>query len=124
PPSTTYAVVVDCVPVERREMRPTDGVGVQQLPEGQSPPFTTTLTFPEGGGTQSVFIDRPSDCTVTEAPPPGCTLTSVDPGTTEIRSPIPVRGHGDQQLRSSGGSRSGGGRGAALHRMTGNPSRA
>src|SRR5262249_61580348 len=46
------------------------------------------MTFPEGGGTQSVFIDRPSDCTVTEAPPPGCTLTSVDPGTTEIRSPI------------------------------------
>jgi len=88
PPGTTYAVVVDCVPVESREMRPTDGVGVQQLPEGQSPPFTTTLTFPEGGGRQSVFIDRPSDCTVTEAPPPGCTLTPVDPGTTEIRSPI------------------------------------
>ncbi|HYV58596.1 MAG TPA: DUF5979 domain-containing protein [Acidimicrobiia bacterium] len=89
PPGTTYSVVVDCVPVERDgDMRPTDGVGAQQLPEGQSPPFTTTLTFPENGGTQSVFIDRPSDCTVTEAPPPGCTLRSIDPGTTEIRSPI------------------------------------
>lgn len=88
PPGTTYAVVVDCVPVERDGMPPTDGVDAQQLPQGQSPPFTTTLTFPEGGGTQSVFVDRPSDCTVTEAPPPGCTLTSIDPGTTEIRSPI------------------------------------
>lgn len=89
PPGTTYAVVVDCVPVERDGMNPpTDGVEAQQLPQAESPPFTTTLTFPEGGGTQSVFVDRPSDCTVTEAPPPGCTLTSIDPGTTEIRSPI------------------------------------
>ena len=89
PPGTTFAVVVDCVPVEGDGMRPPmDGVTSQQLPQGQTPPFTTTLTFPEGGGTKSVFIDRPSDCTVTEAPPPGCTLTSVDPGTTEVRQPI------------------------------------
>jgi hypothetical protein len=88
PQGTTFAVVVDCVPVERDGMKPTDGVGAEQLPQGQSPPFTTTLTFPAGGGTQSVFIDRPSDCTVSESPPPGCTLRSIDPGTTEIRSPI------------------------------------
>jgi hypothetical protein len=88
-PGTTFSVVVDCVPVERDGMRPpTDGVTSQQLPQAESPPFTTTLTFPAGGGTQSVFIDRPSDCTVTEAPPPGCTLTSIDPGTTEVRAPI------------------------------------
>jgi len=89
PPGTTYSVVVDCVPLERDGMGPpTDGATAQQLPQGQSPPFTTTLTFPEGGGTQSVFVDRASDCTVSEAPPPGCTLTSIDPGTTEIREPI------------------------------------
>jgi|SRR5438128_288962 len=89
PPGTTFAVVVDCVPVERDGMRPpTDGVTSQQLPQGQTPPFTTTLTFPENGGTQSVFIDRPSDCTVSETPPAGCTLTSVDPATTEVRQPI------------------------------------
>ena len=89
PPGTTYSVVVDCVPLERDGMGPpTDGATAQQLPQGQSPPFTTTLTFPEGGGTQSVFVDRSSDCTVSEAPPPGCTLTSIDPGTTEIREPI------------------------------------
>ncbi len=88
PPGTTYAVNVDCVPVDIDGMRPTDGVEAQQLPEAQTPPFTTTLTFPASGGTQSVFIDRPSDCTVTEAPPPGCTLTSIDPVTTEIRDPI------------------------------------
>ena len=89
PPGTTFAVVVDCVPVERDGMRPpTDGATSQQVPQGQTPPFTTTLTFPAGGGTQSVFIDRPSDCTVSESPPPGCTLRSIDPGTTEVREPI------------------------------------
>ena len=66
------------------------GASAQQAPpEGQIPPFTTTLTFPENGGTQSVFVTRESDCTGTEAPRPGCTLRSIDPGTTEIRSPIP-----------------------------------
>ncbi|MFL6243645.1 MAG: DUF5979 domain-containing protein [Acidimicrobiia bacterium] len=92
---TTFDVVVDCVPSERdgrdgdgMDGAPTDGATAQQAPPAQAPPFTTTLTFPEGGGTQSVFIDRPSDCTVTEAPPPGCTLTSIDPGTTQIESPI------------------------------------
>jgi hypothetical protein len=86
-PGTTFAVEVTCVPVEV-DMVPRDGTSAQQLPQAESPPFTTTLTFPEGGGTQSVFIDRPSDCTVTEAPPPGCTLTSIDPGTTQIENPI------------------------------------
>jgi len=50
--------------------------------------FTTTLTFAEGGGTQSVFIDRPSECAVSETPPAGCTLSSIDPVTTEIEEPI------------------------------------
>jgi Domain of unknown function (DUF5979) len=89
-PGTTFAVVVDCVPTETDGMAPipTDGVNAQQAPPGQSPPFTTTLTFPEGGGTQSVFIDRASECTVSEAPPAGCTLSSIDPVTTQIESPI------------------------------------
>ena len=52
------------------------------------PPFTTTLAFPADGGTQSVFIDRQSECTVSETPPPGCTLSSIDPVTTEIEDPI------------------------------------
>jgi len=85
-PGTTFSVVVDCVPVENP--MPRDEVGAQQVPPGQSPPFTTTLTFPASGGTQSLFIDRRSDCTVSEAPPPGCTLTSIDPETTEIRDAI------------------------------------
>ena len=86
-PGTTFPVVVDCVPVDV-DMVPRDETSVQQLPQALSPPFTTTLTFPAGGGTQSVFIDRESDCTVSESPPPGCTLTSIDPGTTEVRQPI------------------------------------
>jgi hypothetical protein len=89
-PGTTFAVVVDCVPADENGMNggPRDGVDAQQLPQAESPPFTTTLTFPADGGTQSVFIDRPSDCTVSETPPPGCTLSSIDPVTTEIEDPI------------------------------------
>jgi hypothetical protein len=65
---------------------PIDEISAQQeLPPGQTAPFTTTLTFPEAGGTQSVFITRPGgDCTVSETPPPGCTLTSIDPVTTHV----------------------------------------
>jgi Domain of unknown function (DUF5979) len=91
PPSgTTFAVVVDCVPAERNGMNggPQNGVDAQQLPQAQTPPFTTTLTFPADGGTQSVFIDQPSECTVSEEPPAGCTLRSIDPVTTEIEDPI------------------------------------
>ena len=89
-PGTTFAVVVDCVPINEDGIMPapTGGISAQQAPPGQTPPFTTTLTFPEGGGTQSVFIDRRSDCTVSETPPAGCTLTSIDPGTTQIQYPI------------------------------------
>lgn len=87
-PGTTFEVVVDCVPVRDGMRPPTDGVTPQQLPQGQTPPFTTTLTFPEGGGTQSVFITRGADCAVTEAPPAGCTLTSIDPVVTQVRQPV------------------------------------
>jgi Domain of unknown function (DUF5979) len=89
-PGTTFAVVVDCVPINEDGIMPapTGGISAQQAPPGQTPPFTTTLTFPEGGGTQSVFIDRRSDCTVSETPPAGCTLTSIDPGTTQIQDPV------------------------------------
>jgi len=86
-PGTTFDVVVNCVPV-REMLRETGGAAAQQLPQGQTPPFTTTLTFPEGGGTQSVFITRSADCSVTEAPPAGCTLTSIDPVVTQARQPI------------------------------------
>ena len=89
-PGTTFAVVVNCTPINEEGIMagPQNGAGAQQLPQGQNPPFTTTLTFPEGGGTQSVFVSRRSDCTVSEAPPAGCTLTSIDPVTTEIRQPV------------------------------------
>ena len=89
-PGTTFDVAVNCVPVERGRMLPppTDGAAAQQLPQGLSPPFTTTLTFPESGGTQSVFITRSADCTVSETPPAGCTLTSIDPVLTQVRQPV------------------------------------
>jgi hypothetical protein len=80
-PQMTFDVVVDCVPVE--VPRASDA-----LPPGQVPPFTNTLTFPAAGGTQDVFIARPSDCTTSETPPPGCTLTSIDPVTTHVRQDI------------------------------------
>ena len=87
-PGTTFNVVVDCVRPEK-EISPRNGAAdAQQLPQGQSPPFTTTLTFPEGGGIQSVFITSESECTVSESPPPGCTLTSIDPVKTQIERAI------------------------------------
>lgn len=90
PPGTTYSVVVDCKPVREMDSIGTpSGASAQQVPpEGQTPPFTTTLTFPENGGTQSVFITRSADCTVSESPPPGCTLKSIDPETTQVRHPV------------------------------------
>jgi hypothetical protein len=94
PPGTQFPVVVECSPVKDE----VDGMGTdeatssdaasdaQQLPPGNKPPFTTTLTFPENGGTQSVLVwaKHPSKCTVSETPPAGCTLTSIDPVTTDI----------------------------------------
>jgi len=81
---TTFTVGVDCVLVKKLPPSP-DGAAADALPPGQTPPFTTTLTFPANGGTQDVFITEPGgDCTVTETPPPGCTLTSIDPVTTHI----------------------------------------
>jgi len=89
-PGTTFAVVVDCAPINEDGVMPApeNGASAQQLPQGQDPPFTTTLTFPASGGTQSVFVTRESNCTVSETPPAGCTLTSIDPVTTEIEQPI------------------------------------
>jgi uncharacterized protein DUF5979 len=87
---TTFSVVVDCQRTRENgaDSMPPGAAEAQQLPQGQTPPFTTTITFPEGGGTQSVFITAESECTVSESPPPGCTLTSIDPVTTEIERAI------------------------------------
>jgi len=86
---TTFAVVVDCVRAEIKPVSASPGdVAADALPPGQTPPFTTTLTFPASGGTQDVFIIGAADCTVSETSPPGCTLTSIDPVKTEIRSAI------------------------------------
>src|SRR5262245_24299944 len=88
-PGTTFAVGVDCVRVEIKPVSASPGdVAADALPPGQIPPFTTTLTFPATGGTQDVFILGTSNCTVSETPPPGCTLTSIDPVKTEIHAPI------------------------------------
>jgi hypothetical protein len=75
---TTFTVGVDCTALQADRVNvATDG--------GQTPPFTTTLTFGENGGTQHVLSAQPASCTVTETPPPGCTLTSIDP-----HQPVPV----------------------------------
>jgi hypothetical protein len=83
-PGTTFSVVVDCVRNENGDIVVPREVSAQQLPQGNEPPFTKTLTFPETGGAEDVFISRPATCTVSETPPPGCTLTSIDPVTTEV----------------------------------------
>jgi Domain of unknown function (DUF5979) len=87
-PGTTFSVVVHCVPNENGDIVVPREVSAQQLPQGNEPPFTKTLTFPETGGAEDVFISRPATCTVSETPPPGCTLTSIDPVTTEVLDDI------------------------------------
>jgi hypothetical protein len=84
PQGTIFRVVVQCEP-----KAPVDGPiqRAQQLREGQFPPFSTVLEFPATGGTQSIFIGRPSSCTLSETPPPGCTLASIAPSTVEMTQP-------------------------------------
>ena len=76
PPGTTFPVVVDC-----------EDAAPLELPPGIPPPFTQTLTFTEGGGILSIFITTEAACTITETPPAGCTLVSIDPPTVEILEP-------------------------------------
>jgi hypothetical protein len=91
PPSgTEFSVVVACEPHANDRAAPeipssssasADSMDVQNLPPGFKPPFETTLTFGPEGGTQEVLVadKHASDCTVSEEPPAGCTLTSIDP---------------------------------------------
>lgn len=82
PEGTIFRVVVQCEPTA-----PVEVPREAQLPEGQSPPFSTVLEFPATGGTQSIFLARPSSCTLSETPPPGCTLASIQPSTVEMTQP-------------------------------------
>ena len=87
PPGTTFPVVVDCQEPSGGQAQSSGG-----LPPGNEPPFTQTLTFPEGGGMQSIFIGVLrrrargvlTVCTITETPPPGCTLVSINPSTVTV----------------------------------------
>ena len=83
-PETTFTVGVDCAEVDVKSTTLPDASAADALPPGQTPPFTTTLTFPAQGGAQDVFLAAEGDCTVTETPSPGCTLTSIDPVETHI----------------------------------------
>jgi hypothetical protein len=66
---------------------------MQNLPPGFKPPFETTLTFGPEGGTQQVLVadKHASDCTVTEEPPAGCTLTSIEPDAFQVGGEPPPR---------------------------------
>jgi hypothetical protein len=86
PPGTEFSVGVDCAPVKDEvdgvdQTTSADTASEDQLPPGNKPPCTTTLTFPANGGTENVLVwaKQPSECTVSETPPAGCTLTSIDP---------------------------------------------
>jgi len=87
-PGTTFAVGVDCARANVNQPITLPDASADALPPGQFPPFTTTLTFQAQGGTQNVFLAAEGDCTVTETPPPGCTLTSIDPVETQVRQSV------------------------------------
>ena len=78
PPGTTFSVLVVCPEVAPMALPPADG-----------PPVDKTLTFPEGGGTQTVLLDDDAVCTITETPPPGCTLVSIVPPQSTWNPPTP-----------------------------------
>ena len=87
PPGTQFTVHVSCVKVEDE----TDALqfdGFDNLPIGEKPPIEKDLTFPSNGGTQEVLVitsqRHPIECTTSETPPAGCTLTSIDKVTTEL----------------------------------------
>jgi hypothetical protein len=84
PEGTIFRVLVQC---ERREPveLPRDRTAAE-LPPAMLAPFSTVLEFPATGGTQELLVG-PSSCTVSETPPPGCTLASIDPPTVEITQP-------------------------------------
>jgi hypothetical protein len=83
PEGTTFHVVVQCEPRDVGPPAPREA----QLPIGQLPPFTTVLEFPATGGTQEVHVIGSSSCTLSETPPPGCTLASIVPETVEMLEP-------------------------------------
>lgn len=88
-PGTTFDVFVECVPPENDNNVTAENEGqveAQQLPPGHVPPYEETLTFPEEGGTQSIFLLRDAVCTVSEEPPAGCELVSIDPEVTEVQA--------------------------------------
>ena len=78
PPRATFPVVVDCAEV-----------AADELPEANFPPFTQTLTFPAGGGMQSIFIGTGAACTITETPTAHrCALVSINPPTVDVTEPV------------------------------------
>jgi hypothetical protein len=87
PPGTEFKVHVNCVKAED-EKPDARNLDSSDLPIGQKPPIEEDLTFPAEGGTQSIQIItsqyHPIECTTSETPPAGCTLTSIDPEKTVI----------------------------------------
>ena len=78
PPGTTFPVLVVC---SVREL------SAQVLPPADGPPVNKTLNL-AAGETQIILLDFPTECTITETAPPGCTLVSISPPTVDIQTPI------------------------------------
>jgi hypothetical protein len=79
---TIFRVVVSCESTLRTR--------AADLPTGQFSPFSTVLEFPATGGTREVLIANPSSCTLSETPPPGCTLAGIEPAKVEFTAPKTV----------------------------------
>jgi hypothetical protein len=76
PAGTTFAVLVACEEASQNGE-------TQALPPSDGPPVDKTL-YLAAGETQTVFLDEQTTCTVSETPPPGCTLVSIDPPTVVV----------------------------------------
>ena len=79
----TFPITVDC---QRADKGMT--TGPPDLPTADFPPFGPKVVNVAAGETVRLLAAGPVDCTITEDPPEGCTLTSIEPETVSTSPPM------------------------------------
>jgi hypothetical protein len=79
----TFPITVDC----QRADTGTATAEVAELPTADFPPFGPKTVNLQDGETVRLLAAGPVDCTITEDPPEGCTLVSIDPDTVHTSNP-------------------------------------
>jgi hypothetical protein len=80
----TFPITVDC---QRADTDTTAAESLNDLPTADFPPFGPQTVNLRDGETVRLLAAGPVDCTITEDPPEGCTLVSIDPDTVHTSNP-------------------------------------